>query len=264
MEISPASPTIQLDSSPCSRTDAPHAALSPSLRTLQNRHSAFEMKCLVGQDVATAIETAISAYMAPDPHHDAKGGYTLSTIYFDSPELDVFRRRGRFKLLKFRARRYGDGDEVFLERKLKKGQLVRKRRVSAGLVSMQDGVEPTTPASVRNYRCLVERFRMAPVCVLRYRRTAYFGTCSDGPLRLTFDRRVVGRLASEWSFEGEGEEIDVMGDDQVVCELKYQDRLPAPFKALLHEFRLLPQGVSKYRRCMERFGIASRQGGQDA
>ena len=70
-------------------------------------------------------------HMAPDPHVEPSLGdaYRISSLYLDTPALDVFCHRGSAARSKFRLRRYGDESAVYLERKRKKRDCVEKRRV---------------------------------------------------------------------------------------------------------------------------------------
>ena len=47
---------------------------------------------------------------------------------------------------------------------------------------------------------------------------------------------------------------------QVILELKFRAALPAPFKELVQDLRLLPAGVSKYRLCRQAWGVPAAQG----
>jgi len=105
--------------------------LSPSLlRAGRGSPSAYEWKFLVDEPLAVRIEEALRNTLRPDPHADEHlaGAYSVTTIYFDTPNQDVLRGLGRHKLRKYRVRRYGDATEYFLERKTKYGTQVRKRR----------------------------------------------------------------------------------------------------------------------------------------
>ena len=66
-------------------------------------------------------------------HHGAGGSYRVASVYCDTSAFDVFRRSAGFKRRKYRVRRYGDSPELFLERKTKVGDQVRKKRVTIGV-----------------------------------------------------------------------------------------------------------------------------------
>src|SRR6185436_14814912 len=94
------------------------------------RGQASEVKFLISLAVADEIRVWARANMSPDPHGTGPLGdeYRITTIYLDTPELDVLRRSGTGGRGKFRIRRYGDSDDVYLERKVKRQGRVRKLR----------------------------------------------------------------------------------------------------------------------------------------
>ncbi|OWK47420.1 hypothetical protein FRUB_01119 [Fimbriiglobus ruber] len=66
--------------------------------------------------------------LALDPYADPARGnaYQTTSVYTDTPQFDVFARAEGYARDKFRARRYGIAGPVFIERKIKKGEKVRK------------------------------------------------------------------------------------------------------------------------------------------
>ena len=61
------------------------------------------------------------------PHGDE---YRTTSVYFDNAAFDVFHRRGSFGRSKYRIRRYGDDETVFLERKMRQPAVLAKRRTT--------------------------------------------------------------------------------------------------------------------------------------
>src|SRR6266536_3604586 len=104
--------------------------MSPSTDMRENRELATEMKFLVSPAVAAQISNWSRAHLAPDPNAAGKSGdtYTITSLYFDTQQFDVFHRKGSFGRAKYRIRRYGQSEAVFLERKLKTRGLLAKRR----------------------------------------------------------------------------------------------------------------------------------------
>src|SRR5438477_9037431 len=83
--------------------------LSPSLRSREDGTAAYEVKFLVSEAIAVTIERHAAAGLTLDPHADPKLGnaYHTTTLYCDTPALDVFHRTGAGKNRKYRVRRYG-------------------------------------------------------------------------------------------------------------------------------------------------------------
>jgi hypothetical protein len=221
---------------------------------------AFELKFLLAADPAREVEAWARRGLTLDPHGDPAlgGAYRTTSLYCDTPELDVYHRTPGFKRRKFRLRRYGSAPWAFLERKSKWGDRVEKRRTAIP--------EPELPLLANAlpleswpghwfHRRLVGR-RLGPACRIAYHRTAYVGSCPEGPLRLTLDQHVHGILTSEWSLAPFDGGLPVL-TGLIILELKFQLALPAPFKELVQGLRLSPTTVSKYRLCREAWGVPS-------
>jgi hypothetical protein len=88
--------------------------LSPGLIASQGGRApgdlpAVELKYQVSPEVAERLIAWAKARLAPDPHGDpVTGGYRVTTVYLDTPGLDIFRRSPGFGTSKYRLRRYGD------------------------------------------------------------------------------------------------------------------------------------------------------------
>lgn len=234
--------------------------VSPSLvRRRPGGASAYEWKFLVDELQAQQIESALRTVLVPDPHGHAgqHGGYSVTTYYFDTPNWDVLRGLGRHKLQKYRLRRYGASAEYFLERKMKHGRKVRKRRdsVTAERLGRALGREETAALDAAHwFGRQLRRFEMSPTCRVHYERRAYYGDSPEGRLRLTFDRELFAAPVDGWSLNVTREAIPLLAD-RVICELKYVDTMPAIFKQVIQDFQLNSGGFSKYRNGMRMLGM---------
>src|SRR5262245_34631144 len=243
---------------PVKSTPTRHEALSPSLRPwIAGGAAAFEMKFLLEEAQAREVERLIAGRLAPDPHGEPALGnaYRISTIYCDTPEFDVFRRLGPHRRRKYRLRRYGDESRIYLERKTKRGERVRKRRSTVGRheLAVLSGFSTDSGWPGNWFHKQLVRRRLEPVCCVCYLRTAYVGTGDEGPLRLTFDRHIRGTLVRDWNLNPASEGAPVW-DGLVVCEFKFRGSLPGVFKTAIEALALAPAGASKYRNCFQAAG----------
>jgi hypothetical protein len=236
---------------------------SPSLFRREAKEDAnppaYEVKFLLSEEQARAVEAMVRGRLAPDPHGDPAlgGAYRITSLYTDTPGFDVFRRVGDYGRSKFRVRRYGAGGPVFVERKDKNGDKVRKCRASvpaSDLTILAHGAAPTDWVGGWFHQQLAAR-RLAPVCRITYERVAYLGAAEGGAVRLTFDRRVRGELASGWELVPVGASAELL-PGQVVCEFKYRLTMPLLFKEIVRALGLNPAACSKYRRFVRAAGIA--------
>jgi SPX domain protein involved in polyphosphate accumulation len=206
-----------------------------------------ELKFLVDAATAARIRDWARARLEPDPHGTGNWGdeYRTATIYFDTPEFDVFQRVGSYGRSKYRIRRYGDDERVFLERKMRRGDRLAKRRSAVALAQLDDLAD--------NWfvRRLALR-HLAPVCEVTYRRTAR--QRGEGGARLTIDEALVAGRSRQLAF-GVDDRTPIL-TNRAVVEIKFRDHAPAVFRHLLEEFQLGPQRTSKYRIAVDTLGLA--------
>jgi hypothetical protein len=208
-----------------------------------------EVKFLVTPALAPLIRQFARTYFAPDGYGTGPFGdeYDTATLYFDTDELDVFHRRGSYGRAKYRVRRYGAADTIFLERKLRQPGRLIKRRTGASMCELDLLREERTlggwDGAWFHRRLLLRGLR--PVCQISYHRVARVLDAPDGWARLTLDaalrvsRRHEARFSSAFA-------TSFLGAD-LILELKYGPRLPSVCRRLVEEFALCPRSASKYR-----------------
>jgi hypothetical protein len=232
---------------------ASRQAASPSLISTSGGSDAYEVKFRLTLDEANWVEQWARARLTPDPHGD-KGVYHTTSLYVDTPYLDIYHKTRGYRRSKYRLRRYDAAEWVHLERKVRRGDRVRKSRdliPLAEVSSLLDGV---------NGGWFGERVRQRlfrPICWIGYTRTAFQSATMNGPLRLTLDRNVIGTPATRWTVPT-GVDGRVLLPGEVILELKYRTKLPALFHDLLAALPSRAAGVSKYGRCVECWNMARR------
>jgi hypothetical protein len=215
------------------------------------------MKFLLDEPLAREVLARLSPHLSADPHAEPslRDRYRITTLYCDTPQLHVYGRVGRYRRFKLRLRQYGTDERIHLERKTRQGDKVRKRRSTIHVAQLERfaAAMPGEHWDAAWYHRQLLRNFLAPVCLIEYERAAYYGSCSEGPLRLTFDREIRGGLTSGWSFDQPILRRPLLAD-RVVCEFKFRDAMPSLFKSVVQELHLTPAGVSKYRQCMAAAG----------
>ena len=215
---------------------------------------AYELKFLVDENRSSEILAWARQHMAPDPHVEPSLGdaYRISSLYLDTPALDVFCHRGSAARSKFRLRRYGDESAVYLERKRKKRDCVEKRRVSVLEAETRLLQDPDTPSdwTGRWFHKRLRARRLQPICQVTYERAAYVAGDPKDPLRLTLDRRLRCLPATEWAVPSFLGRLDLLPGRRIL-ELKYRGLLPALFKRAIRDLGLSPTAISKYRLGVE-------------
>jgi hypothetical protein len=243
----------------------PHPRLaifvSPALSEQAVEQPAFEVKFLLSENEARDVERLLQPRMLLDPYADPALGnaYRITSVYYDTAAFDVYHRGDGFRSRKYRLRRYGLSPTVFLERKSKRDQQVKKLRTAIpldGLASLQktNGEEWPGAWFVRQ----VTSRNLQPVCRVSYARVAYAAASPDGPVRLTFDRAAQGMSAT-----GPVPDTVVGGspllDGEVIVEFKFIGGMPVLFKEVIERLKLTPRSGSKYRRCVDAVGLIATE-----
>lgn len=221
--------------------------------TREIRESASELKFFLDRDTAARLRKRAQALLAPDPHAGGPDAdeYSTTSIYFDTTDYAVYTRRGSYRRARYRIRRYGSGDMVFLERKLRTADCLTKRRTPTRIEDLPiltaTTVDPKWPASWFHERLLTRR--LGPVCQIAYRRTARVGMTDYGPIRLTVDEdlRALPVDVPDFSTASGGVSMTPL----TIVEMKYRAAMPAVFKQIAEEFSLKPGRISKYRLGIE-------------
>ncbi len=228
----------------------------PSLEARETRDLASELKFAVDPALAGRIREWVRPRLVPDPYASEPGGdeYRTTTIYFDTQDLSVYHRRGSYGRSKFRLRRYGAADVVFLERKLRTAGVLSKRRTLLSVDQLPRLQHRSADSEWHAYwfhqRILMRRLH--PVCQVTYRRMARLAMTDYGPIRLTLDDGVLA-LPVEGPAFATGAGVPVV-PDRMILELKFRVEMPAVFRQLVETFTLRPERLSKYRLAVEALG----------
>lgn len=219
-----------------------------------------ELKFVVDSAVGERLREWARQRLAADPHGVGPfaDSYRVSSVYFDTEARDVFYRRGSYGRSKYRIRRYEDNPAVFLERKLRNGSRLAKRRTVIDLATL-----PLIAGTTLNgdgtawFRRRVALRRLAPVCQVAYTRVARMGDTPSGPARLTIDEGLHAFASEAFTFE-DRPGIALL-DGYAIVELKYGGTIPAVFREAVETFALAPQRWSKYRAAAAALGLVEAE-----
>jgi VTC domain len=226
--------------------------------TRESRASATETKFLIDAGLASDVRDWARSHLKADPYGSGPFGdeYHTSSLYFDNDALDVFNRRGSNGRAKYRIRRYSGADYAFIERKMRRPQLLVKRRTQVGLDVIsaieRDAVKEGSAGWWFYERIRVRR--LEPSCLLSYQRTARGTPTPSGLARLTLDDQLRVAPAAGFALHDLGTSGTPVLQGQIVLELKYRGALPDIFVSLVHTFGLVRQTASKYRLGMTALG----------
>lgn len=243
--------------------------LSPALFASQGNRkpgdlAAVELKFLVSPEVAEGLEQWATKRLTRDPHADpASGGYQVTSVYLDTPELDIYHRTPGYVGSKYRLRRYGLSPLAHAEHKAKQSGQVWKMR--EGITQpVKDWPHASLPSGLPPWFAqAVEAGRFRPVCAITYQRLAFLGDSPSGPTRLTLDRQAYGRsaadcrLAPALASKCESSHCVDLLRDAAIVELKHLGSLPRLFREVITGFGLVNLGPSKYRSTVEALGLST-------
>lgn len=240
--------------------DLAAAAKSPGLRT-DTGGKAYELKFEVTPDDVVRMKAWAREHLHPDPHAGTDGAYRVTSVYCDTPAFDIFHRSSGYRGGKLRMRRYDSAPFVFLERKVRRGDVVRKRRVEVHpedlprLSAFVGGAPPEAGWEAGWFLDHAMKKGVAPTCRVGYRRTAFFGLSGSQAVRLTIDEDLIGVPTRGWEAQPLQEGLALL-PERALLELKFHTVMPELFRKLLPELPLQTARVSKYRRCVRLCGLA--------
>jgi hypothetical protein len=220
------------------------------------REFTSELKFVVDGALAHRIRDWARERLDADPHGGGAWSdeYRVSSVYLDTEARDVFHRRGSYGRSKYRIRRYEQNPMVFLERKLRTGTRLAKRRTTIDL-----GLLPLIGGSTLNgdatawFRRRVALRGLVPVCQVSYTRIARIGRMNSGPVRLTLDDRLAACANQSFAFDA-GHGTPLL-DGSAIVEMKYLGTIPIIFKEAVETFALTPRRWSKYRAAAAALGL---------
>ena len=224
----------------------------------ETRWFAREIKFLIDGNKFAELRDWSRANLAADPNGVGEFGdeYHTTSLYFDTPKLDVFHGRGSYGRGKFRIRRYGSDDLLFLERKFRSERFLAKRRTAIGRDEVNRLFEPTYDRSWDGHwfhRRLLKR-GLQPTCQVSYVRTARGMQTPNGLARMTMDSDLRVLPMPDLAFiPGAGM---LLMEDQVIVEMKFRVEMPALFKQVIEEYIISTKPVSKYKTGVKSLGYS--------
>ena len=220
----------------------------------------FEFKYMLSQEQAILIEKYIQDIGLHSDSHSQNGPYFVNSLYYDTPILSDYYDKDASLLIrkKIRVRMYDkvwhdNLKRVWFEVKKKHNMNISKDRFEVeGSVWQEflktndarvllNEVEDEKMAKSFAYRFIRQMYR--PHMVVRYERSAYLYNFVS-LVRLTFDKNIV---ACEVKDMKTMDFCHSISGNQVIMEIKFNEKLPWWFKDMLTRFDLKRTDFSKYR-----------------
>ena len=220
-----------------------------------------EIKFMISAREAVLFQKACSSNLDMDERCNAKSGYPISSVYFDSPEYRCYMERlneiaSRRKLrIRYYPEKDGFRDDsyVLVEIKQRNNHLTQKRRVA---LPCRDALalcidrqliecDPNDEAVVNEVISFIWQYDLKPVSLIRYQRQAWGGSDLDNGLRVTFDSALEYQVAHTQLFH-RSSFSPLYPNGIVIMEIKYNQRIPSWLSDLVTAIDLHPRQISKY------------------
>ncbi len=220
--------------------------------------SRYEKKYMMNSAVYLKIQDVLRKYMNADPYNKDGAFYTISNIYYDTPDNYLIRNstmKPAYKE-KLRLRAYGvpkEEDLIFLEIKKKFQKIVNKRRTKLSLKEaysfVENGEKPAlqeymNPQVLNELEYFIRRYPLKPKLYLAYDRFAYFGE-GQRDLRISFDTNIRTRRDQLRLEKGDFGEL-LLDDNLWLMEIKAEKAIPVWVGEMLSEYEIFPVSFSKY------------------
>lgn len=218
----------------------------------------YENKYLMDYQSFQDIYNRLLQYMDLDEHNQNNQFYTISNIYYDTPQHSIIRNslsKPKYRE-KLRIRAYGvpkRDAKVYVELKKKVFGLVNKRRTAMKLdeayAFVQTGNVPElmpymNKQVIHEIQYFLQRYELQPAVYLAYDRIAMF--CKGNrDLRITFDTNIRSRREDVRLEDGDHGEA-LMAPDLWLMEVKAEKTVPVWLAQMLSELRMFRTGFSKY------------------
>lgn len=222
----------------------------------------YELKYVCSDTQLAQLEQRVAILLDKDPYVNAKGYYTIRSLYFDDYYNSGFwdKENGTDHRKKFRIRIYdGNMDHMSLEIKYKQQDKTRKEKTGITREQYQYMTDETAWMQsaqvlsgqgdpVLNQFLIQQTTKlMKPVIIVEYDRVPYIA--AEGNVRITFDRNIRSSAAVE-AFPDPGNSMRaIMSTGQHLLEVKFDELLPDYIYRALNLESMMKTSFSKYYLC---------------
>lgn len=231
------------------------------MNTLNRQKYRYELKFEMSNAVAEMLKYRLSLVMHQDEYAKANdGSYYVRSLYFDDIYSTAYydKLNGIEKRYKYRIRFYNfDTSYIVIEIKGKDGNIGYKRQNTITIQECYDIIKKKYDTiDVSDNREVLKQFireakdkNLIPSVIVDYQRVAFSYPLND--VRITFDTDVKSGKFSYDFFNKNIMLYDVLEDNKIVFEVKYNNYLPNIIKELI-------QGIPMSRISMSKF-VLSRE-----
>lgn len=218
----------------------------------------YEYKYMLDRETFEKVIKVMDEHMTIDSHNKDHMPYTISNIYFDTPDDYLIRTslsKPPYKE-KLRLRAYGvpqENSKVYLEIKKKFNGIVNKRRTTLRLSEAYDFVKTSKSPAVKEYmngqvireiEYFLKIYNLSPKLYLAYDRIAYFEK-ENRDLRISFDMNIRSRRY-DLKLEAGDYGKELLPDGTYLMEIKTSRAMPLWLTHMIAELGIKRKSFSKY------------------
>lgn len=219
----------------------------------------YENKYIISHHSAEELKYKLSTVLDYDKYSNVDGSYIIKSLYFDDLDSSAFYEKldGMLYRKKYRIRMYNEDENyIRLEKKYKHNNLTSKEQILINkeiyckiLNSNVEDIDLTKDDLLTEFICEIKTKNIIPSVIVEYKRTAFTYPISN--VRITIDEEIKsGRYNYDILEDGYSKYL-VLGEKEIVLEVKYDEILPEHVKIILETIPSYRQATSKYAICRE-------------
>jgi hypothetical protein len=180
--------------------------------------------------------------------------------------MDGVRFRRKLRIRHYETQeQINDNTPVFVEIKQRYDRITQKRRVTLSYQQalllcnqrqLPDHITSVDKPVIHEIGGFIWQYNLQPVSIVRYQRQAFVGSDFDIGLRITFDTQMSSQTRQLDLLE-EPEVNPMFSPDQVIMEIKVNERIPYWLTEMVANFNLRMVRVSKYCRSIDVANVLS-------
>lgn len=225
----------------------------------QKERYRYELKFLLNSSYAEILKYRLSLFMEVD-ENSIDDKYFIRSLYFDDIYDTAYYEKidGLEEREKYRIRYYNfDKSYIVLEMKGKKNFLTYKRQVKItekdynNIIDKDyDKINTKDKPVLEEFINKAKRKNLIPSIIVDYKRLAYTYPVED--VRITFDEDVSSGKFNYDLFSEEVEPYRVIGPNEVILEVKYNNSFPKILNKVLQSVPMTRIAISKFAMCKEK------------
>lgn len=228
-----------------------------------NDNYRYELKFLLTKRKAEILKYRLSLVMDKDINSiNPDGEYYIRSLYFDDIFNSAYYEKinGLRNREKYRIRCYNlDDSYISLEMKGKTGDLTYKRRDVITkeeylllTTSNYNKIDTTSRGVLNDFIQVMKTKNIKPSVIVDYKRTTYTYPYED--VRITFDEDITSGKFNYDLFSKDINLYNVLEENQVILEVKYNNRLPSFLNDVIKTVPMIRIAVSKFALATEKKG----------